>query len=328
MEYTNIAFEIEKKDISDDGIFKGYGSTFGGKPDSYGDIINEGAFSDSLKKGGRNGFGVAMLYQHQSDKPIGVWTVLQEDKKGLYVEGKLAMEVQQAREAHALMKLGALRGLSIGYDFKGIPSDEAVSFDDKKKLRYIKKLNLWEISPVTFPANTSARITGIKMLEEARNIREFEEVLRDLGLTHRQSLYIASLCKGNLQKGNIKLDQLLQEIKNCSDIKGAIPFKSFSKAPENTPWDGPGETAKADVKQLKIMCTWYDSANSELKSAYKLPHHKAGSYTTIWNGVKAAMGALLGARGGTILPAGDKRGVYNHLAKHYREFDKEPPEFK
>ncbi len=219
MEYIDVGFEFDKKDISDDGTFKGYGSTFGGKPDSYGDIINEGAFKDTLLKGGRNGFGVAMLYQHQSDKPIGVWTTLAEDKKGLYVEGKLAMEVQLAKEAHALMKMGALRGLSIGYDLKGIPSDEAVSFDDKKNIRYLKKLNLWEISPVTFPANTRARITGVKMLEEAKNIREFEEILRDLGLSHRQSLYITSLCKENLQNGkNVEAESLKKILNTFKNI--------------------------------------------------------------------------------------------------------------
>jgi len=60
-----------------------------------------------------------------------------------------------------------------------------------------------------------------------------------------------------------------------------------------------------------------------------LPHHKAsGQHPVVWRGVSAAMAALFGARGGVNIPDRDRRGVYNHLAKHYKQFDKEPPEFR
>jgi hypothetical protein len=76
------------------------------------------------------------------------------------------------------------------------------------------------------------------------------------------------------------------------------------------------------------MCAWYDSDNPDVKSSYKLPHHHAsGNHAVVWRGVAAAMAALLGARGGVDIPDSDKEGVYNHLAKHYKDFDKEPPEF-
>lgn len=106
-------------------------------------------------------------------------------------------------------------------------------------------------------------------------------------------------------------------------------------APEDEPWDGPGEVAAADQKELHIMCAWYDkTANDDdgdgwpdVKSAYKLPHHKArGEHAVVWRGVAAAMQRLL--QEGTDIPDGDRRGVYDHLAKHYGEFDKEPPEFR
>jgi len=76
------------------------------------------------------------------------------------------------------------------------------------------------------------------------------------------------------------------------------------------------------------MCTWYDKENPDIKSSYKLPHHTAKGHKTVWRGVAAAMAALLGARGGVNIPASDRKGVYNHLAKHYKEFDKEVPKFK
>ena len=116
--------------------------------------------------------------------------------------------------------------------------------------------------------------------------------------------------------------------------KGAISYDAAHKggtpkANEAAGWDGPREVAKADVDDLKIMAAWVDSENSENKTAYKLPHHKAdGDHPVVWRAVAAAMTALLGGRGGVDIPEGDKQGVYNHLAKHYGDFEKEPPEFR
>jgi HK97 family phage prohead protease len=100
-------------------------------------------------------------------------------------------------------------------------------------------------------------------------------------------------------------------------------------AAEDTEWNGSAEVRNAEVDDLKVMCTWYDSENPDVKASYKLPHHKSNSsHTCVWRGVAAAMAALMGARGGVDIPEDDRRGVYNHLAKHYKEFDKEPPEFQ
>lgn len=113
-------------------------------------------------------------------------------------------------------------------------------------------------------------------------------------------------------------------------VKAAIPYKKTPKADEGETWDGAAEVAKADVEDLKMMCAWYDEENPDVKSSYKLPHHKAdGEYTLVWRGVLAAMNALVsGARGGVDIPEGDRRAVYEHLAKHYADFGKEPPDFK
>ncbi len=110
--------------------------------------------------------------------------------------------------------------------------------------------------------------------------------------------------------------------------KGVIPFRDYGTAPESEDWDGPGEVSRAEVGDLKKICTWFDSEDSDVKSGYKLPHHKAVGYKAVWRGVAAAMAALLGARGGVKIPDGDRKGVYNHLAKHYEQFDKEAPDFK
>jgi len=111
--------------------------------------------------------------------------------------------------------------------------------------------------------------------------------------------------------------------------KGVIPYKETPKAPEDEAWDAGEEVKAATVEDLKIMCAWFDSNDADNKGAYKLPHHKAdGDHAVIWHGVAAAMGALLGAQGGVDIPDGDRKGVYNHLAKHYKEFEKDVPDFK
>jgi len=120
------------------------------------------------------------------------------------------------------------------------------------------------------------------------------------------------------------LEKDLEEMES----KGVIPYKETPKAPEGEKWDAPREIREADIDDLKIMCAWYDSENPDVKSSYKLPHHRAKDHYVVWKGVAAAMGALLGARGGVNIPDKDKKGVYNHLVKHYKQFDKEPPEFR
>jgi len=103
-----------------------------------------------------------------------------------------------------------------------------------------------------------------------------------------------------------------------------IPYAEARKAPEDESWNF--NAAEYDAAQLKRACAWFDSENPDVKNSYKLPHHKPDG-TVVWHGVSAAMAALMGGRGGVDLPADDKRGVYNHLSKHYADFGKEPPEF-
>ncbi len=110
--------------------------------------------------------------------------------------------------------------------------------------------------------------------------------------------------------------------------KGVIPYKKHPLADLNAEWDAAKEVKQATVEQLKEMCAWYDSSKPDIKSSYKLPHHYVRNYVTVWRAVAAAMAALLGARGGVQIPDKDRLGVYNHLAKHYEEFGKKPPELR
>ncbi|RKE85519.1 HK97 family phage prohead protease [Rhizobium sp. AG855] len=141
------------KGVAGDGTFSGYASLFG-EVDLGRDAIEPGAFSASIDKRGAG--GVRMLFQHDPAEVIGRWTVLREDARGLYVEGKLATDVARAREVLALMKAGALDGLSIGFRAVKTRSDR------KAGVRRILEADLWEISVVTFPMLPTARVSNVK----------------------------------------------------------------------------------------------------------------------------------------------------------------------
>ncbi|MBY0407102.1 MAG: HK97 family phage prohead protease, partial [Rickettsiales bacterium] len=96
------------------------------------------------------------LWQHQQEEPIGVFSQIAEDANGLYVQGRLLLDIQRAREAHALLKEGAISGLSIGYSPVRYRIDEATG------VRKLAEVELWEISLVTFPANEAAQVTVVK----------------------------------------------------------------------------------------------------------------------------------------------------------------------
>lgn len=197
-EFIDVPFQFEAKSLTEDGTFEGYGSMFGGEPDSYGDVVVKGAFKKTISKGGRNGFGIAMLYQHDPKQPIGTWQTLREDDKGLYVKGKLIRGVQKADEAYLLMKENVLRGLSIGYD----TIDHEIVEDKKRntRTRFLKEVSLWEISPVTFPALVRAQITNVKdAIKQAKTERELEAALREAGLSWGQAKDIAFMCRPYLR---------------------------------------------------------------------------------------------------------------------------------
>lgn len=114
------------------------------------DIIERGAFAACLAARGPG--AVRMLYQHDPAEPIGVWTQIVEDARGLYVRGRLAGDVERAREVASLIRLGALDGLSIGF------KAAAARTDPRTRVRRISRIDLWEISIVTFPMQPDARV--------------------------------------------------------------------------------------------------------------------------------------------------------------------------
>lgn len=144
---------VDLKRVAADGTFSGYASLFG-RVDMGRDIVMPGAFRDSLARRGAS--GVKLLFQHDPNEPIGVWLALGEDEKGLFARGRLMTEVARAREVLSLMRAGALDGLSIGFRTVTGRTDPATG------VRRLHRIDLWEISVVTFPMLADARVEAVK----------------------------------------------------------------------------------------------------------------------------------------------------------------------
>lgn len=144
---------VALEDIEADGAFSGYASLFG-KVDLSRDAVEPGAFRRTLRRRGPE--SVRMLFQHDPNQPIGRWTDIREDERGLFVRGRLTPGVARSREVLALMRAGALDGLSIGFRTVRATKDAGTG------VRRILEADLWEISVVTFPMLPEARIDRVK----------------------------------------------------------------------------------------------------------------------------------------------------------------------
>lgn len=182
--------EFEVKAEGEDGYrLVGHGSVFG-VMDSYREVVDPGAFKESLAERKKKDRPLPMLWQHRSGEPLGVWDVAEEDKKGLYLEGNLIKGVQRAEEARLLAKAKAVSGLSIGYWVREDTTDQV------ERVTHLKRLDLVETSVVTFPANDEARIDGVKfMLSNGQlpAVKEFELFLRrEAGLSRTQASLVVT----------------------------------------------------------------------------------------------------------------------------------------
>ncbi|MBB5047820.1 hypothetical protein HNR60_002577 [Rhodopseudomonas rhenobacensis] len=139
--------------LSEDGSIEGYASLFGAV-DQARDMVMPGAFAQTLKSRGLR--KIPMLFQHDPAEPVGVWLELIEDFRGLRARGKLIPDVARGRELLALLRAGAIDGLSIGYrTVRG-------AIDPKTRVRRLHQVDLWEISIVTFPLLAGARVNAVK----------------------------------------------------------------------------------------------------------------------------------------------------------------------
>lgn len=194
--------DVSLKMDGETGRFSGYASVFGGT-DSYGDTIVRGAFDYTLRNHGKP----KMFFNHDWDSlPVGKWLSAKEDDHGLFVDGEFTPGLAAAESVRSAMKHGTLDGLSIGgYMKKG-------DYDETESGRVIRRWsNLVEVSPVVFPADAAARVdlSSVKgadildAIEEAANIREIEQLLRDAaGLSKRAAAALVARVKAVASLGD------------------------------------------------------------------------------------------------------------------------------
>ncbi|MFK4824690.1 HK97 family phage prohead protease [Paenochrobactrum sp. BZR 588] len=176
--------EVKFSSGSEAGTIEGYASAFGGNPDSYGEVVQKGAFTRTLKEHRANGTMPAMLWSHNQTQPIGKWTDMYEDDFGLFVKGKLNLETSHGKDAHAHIVHGDATGFSIG--FRTAPNGQR---KDQNGATLLTDVDLVEVSAVVFPANRRALVTSVKTLQSKS---ELIDMLRENGLSRAASTRIAA----------------------------------------------------------------------------------------------------------------------------------------
>jgi uncharacterized protein len=276
----DLDFDIRQAGDPGDRTLEFVGST--GHVDRYGDVIEvEGWDLKNYKK------NPVFLWAHDyRQPPVGKALKVEKTDKGLLFRVKFPTpeEYPFADTVYKLYLGGYLRATSVG--FQDLEREPINDKEGKQSGWRFKKQELYELSAVPVPANPQALVMAVqKGVVSPREVEDVMGVPFESGLAE--------------EKDEAAVDEAVS--------KGVIPFKDYPKDPEDAPWDGPAEVKAAEVSDLKKMCAWFDSENPDVKGSYKLPHHRAEGYNTVWQGVSAAMAALLGARGGVNIPEADKR---------------------
>lgn len=202
--------------------------------------------------------------------------------------GQVFMENTQARETFEVIK-GMGELQEYSWGFDVLESDHG-DFDGEE-VQYLRKLKVHEVSPVLLGASVGTRTLAVK------------------GWPWTTSS-TSSTATG-------------------SDTKAALPAHSASTT--DAAWDGPAATRNvaAERAPLRAIHAWVDpDGDPDAKSSYKFPHHASPGGPANVRACSAGIAVLNGGRGGALIPDGDRQGVYNHLARHLRDADREPPELR
>jgi hypothetical protein len=193
-ERFDVAFDVKfaAGDGVADGTIEGYASVFN-LLDRGGDIVQRGAFKSSLSTWRKKKSLPPMLWSHNPEDPIGIWTEITEDDTGLKVRGELILDVPQAKSVYALLKRGAVSGLSIGY------MTQDYDWDRNTGARHLKKVDLWEISLCAIPMLEEAQVSGVKARKNF-NPRDMEKALRDADLSRADAVKATAVFREWLQR--------------------------------------------------------------------------------------------------------------------------------
>lgn len=179
------AFTVKLKDgdgTENEKTFEGYASTFDREPDCYGDVVAKGAFTDTLKQHEDDGRRIPLLFGHVMEDPdynIG-YVDAAEDDKGLRVTGHIFLDTPKGQTVYNLLKRGQVYQMSFAYD---VLDDGTATLEDGTKAHELRKLDLFECSVVTVPANMHATIDEVKSMNSKigkRNSKADEDVLASI----------------------------------------------------------------------------------------------------------------------------------------------------
>ncbi len=210
---------MQEQTVQEDGFFSGYLAVFN-NIDSHGDVIRKGAFLKTIEEWNSKGKYPAIFWNHDPDEPIGVFTLMREDEKGLYVEGRLLIsDIVRAKSTYALMKVKAIDGMSIGY------ITIQATHDPQTMIRELLELELVEGSIVAFPSNPNSLISSVKSKlqdGELPSLPEFEKFLRESGFSKTQATVIASKGLRHLLSESEGENEKAKSISNALNILRGI----------------------------------------------------------------------------------------------------------
>lgn len=216
---NKVYFKMQEQTVQEDGFFSGYLAVFN-NIDSHGDVIRKGAFLKTIEEWNSKGKYPAIFWNHDPDEPIGVFTLMREDEKGLYVEGRLLIsDIVRAKSTYALMKVKAIDGMSIGY------ITIQATHDPQTMIRELLELELVEGSIVAFPSNPNSLISSVKSKlqdGELPSLPEFEKFLRESGFSKTQATVIASKGLRHLLSESEGENEKAESISNALNILRGI----------------------------------------------------------------------------------------------------------
>ncbi|WP_426192566.1 HK97 family phage prohead protease [Massilia sp. DWR3-1-1] len=200
------------------GLISGYGAVFGGV-DSYGDTIIKGAFRETLAQHKANGSAPVMLWAHKPESPVGRWTEMFEDARGLKLTGQINMRTSAGTDAFEHLRAGDINGLSIGYR---VPQGGS---EFREGVNFLKRIDLAEVSIVSVPADSAARISSVKAQAiKPATVRALEEALKEMGYSRNEARSIAAKGFSGLGSAPDKSNELIAALSAASQL--------FTKAPQ------------------------------------------------------------------------------------------------
>ncbi len=240
---NRLNFDIKSES---DGTFSGVLSTYG-NVDLVGDICEKGCFDASLSKKGTH---FPLLFNHNDSDPIGSFNVI-DSGESLAISGKFNLEVQRAKEIHALVKAGDVNGLSIGY----IPVKATF---DENGVRHLLEVDLYEGSITPFPANPLATAEAKKMGKDFMTFRK--ALIRNLKSKGKSDEEIEEIVEGT--------EKEIEEEDKSKKEDSEEP-KEDSEEPKEESDDGEDSEEKEltdeEIEQLKKLCKQLKDETEKLK---------------------------------------------------------------